>query len=189
MKVKVIATVGQNGSGKDEVLKYIHAKYGLPFLATGDIVREIAGQEEVEPTRDNLRDISERYFNEFGKGCFVKRAADQICQRGWKIACISGIRSLDDVMVLRNRFGKGLILIRVYISDPRERYERLHKRGEERDPHDFDEFLRQDRAEEELFRIKAAERCADYALSNDGTLEELHQAIDHLISERKLPVT
>jgi dephospho-CoA kinase len=29
--MKVIGVIGQNGSGKDEVLKYLRAKYNMPF--------------------------------------------------------------------------------------------------------------------------------------------------------------
>ena len=53
-KVRVIGAVGQNGSGKDEVLKYLRSKYGMAFLSTGDVVRDIAAKEGVEPTRDHL---------------------------------------------------------------------------------------------------------------------------------------
>jgi len=56
--MKVIGAVGQNGSGKDEVLKYLKAACGVPFFSTGDMVREIAAKEGVEATRDNLRAIS-----------------------------------------------------------------------------------------------------------------------------------
>ena len=183
-KVKVIGAVGQNGSGKDEVLKYLRTKYGVPFLSTGDVVREIAANEGVEPTRENLGKISDRYFREFGKGYFVKLLADKIRATGWKIAGISGIRSLDDVSILKNIFGKDFILIDVYITDPHVRYRRMTSRGEDRDPHSFEQLLHQDRAEEKLFSLKEAESLADYSISNDGTLEDLHREIDRLVSDK-----
>jgi len=185
-KVKVIGAVGQNGSGKDEVLKYLRARHNVPFLSTGDAVREIAAREEVEPTRENLGKISDRYFREFGKGCFVKLLADKIRNSGWKIAGISGIRSLDDVSILKDIFGEDFILIRVYITDPHVRYSRMTRRGEGRDPHSYEQFLNQDEAEEKLFSLKEAELRADYSISNDGTLEDLHQEIDSLISAKDL---
>jgi len=185
-KVKIIGAIGQNGSGKDEVLKHLRAKHGVPFLSTGDAVREIASKEGVEQTRENLGEISNRYFREFGKGCFVKLLADKVRHSGWKIAGISGIRSLDDVSILKGIFDKDFILIHVYISDPHVRYSRMARRGEGRDPHSYEEFLRQDRAEEELFALKEAEHRANYSISNDGTLDDLHQEIDRLISDKGL---
>jgi dephospho-CoA kinase len=185
-RVKVIGVIGQNGSGKDEVLKYLKVKHDVPFLSTGDMVREIAAKEGLEPTRENLGKISERYFREYGKGCFVKLLADKVQQSGWKISGITGIRSSDDVSILKGIFGTDFILIRVYISDPHVRYNRMIKRGEGRDPQSFEEFLRQDKSEEELFSIKDAEKNADYSISNDGTLEDLHHEIYRLISDKGL---
>lgn len=185
-KVRVIGAVGQNGSGKDEVLKHLRFKYQVPFLSTGDVVRDIAAKEGVEPTRDNLGKISDRYFSKFGKGYFVKLLADKIRQSSWKIAGISGIRSLNDVSIMKDIFGKDFILIDVYITDPRVRYNRMTARGEGRDPHSYEEFMRLDKAEEELFSLKEAERLADYSISNDGTLDDLHREIDRLVSEKGL---
>jgi dephospho-CoA kinase len=185
-KVRIIGAVGQNGSGKDEVLKYLRTRYDVPFLATGDMVREIAAKEGLEPTRENLGKISDKYFRAFGKGYFVKLLADKILHSGWKIAGISGIRSLNDVSILKEIFGKDFILICVTISDPQVRFSRMTKRGEGRDPRSYEQFLEQDRAEEKLFSLKEAQRLADFTLSNDGTLDDLHHEIDRLVSNNSL---
>jgi len=185
-KIKVIGVLGQNGSGKDEVLKYLRDRYGVPFVSTGDAVREIASKEGVEQTRENLGKISERYFQQLGKGCFVRLCADKINRAGWKIAGISGIRSWDDVTVLKSIDTLDFMLIHVYVSDPHIRYTRMVSRGEDRDPHSYEQFLRQDKAEEELFRIKKATDLADYSISNDGALKDLHGAIEKLIVDKKL---
>ena len=182
--MKVIGAVGQNGSGKDEVLKYLKACYGVPFFSTGDMVREVAAREGVEPTRENLQAISERYFQEQGEGCFVRLLAERIRQDKGSIVGISGIRSLVDVQILRDVFKQAFILINVAIKDPHERYERMVKRGEERDPQAYEQFLAQDQAEEDLFHVAAAGKQADYAISNDGSLADLHTAIDRLVSDK-----
>ena len=182
--MKVIGAVGQNGSGKDEVLKYLKACYGVPFFSTGDMVREIAAQEKVEPTRDNLRAISERYFRKHGQGCFVKLLAERIRRDGGPVVGISGIRSLKDVQILQEVFRESFVLINVSVSDPRQRYERMVKRGEERDPQQYEQFLIQDKAEEALFHITEAGEQADYTIGNDGSLADLHKAIDSLVGDK-----
>ena len=186
--MKIIGVIGQNGSGKDEVLKYLRTKHAIPFLSTGDMVREIAAKEGKEPTRENLQEISQRYFRQFGQGCFVKLAAEKIRQNGWVIGGITGIRSLDDVKVLHGIYGEDFILIDVYVSNPEVRFQRMLKRGEGRDPHSYAQFLRQDEAEEETFHIQSAVRYADYSISNDGSLDDLHCEIDRLIAEKNLLV-
>lgn len=179
--MKVIGVIGQNGSGKDEVLKYLKAEYGIPFLSTGDLVREIAVEEGREPTRENLEEISSRYFREQGQGCFVRMVADRIHRNGWQIAGISGIRSLDDVIALRESFGKAFILVHVFITDPNLRYSRISRRGADREPHSYEQFLKQDEAEEELFHIKEAASYARYSLNNNGTLDDLRQEIEKVM--------
>ena len=37
-----------------------------------------------------------------------------------------------------------------------------------------------------MFRIPDAEQQADYSISNDGTLADLHEAIDKLINDEGL---
>jgi dephospho-CoA kinase len=181
--VKVIGVIGQNGSGKDEVLNFLHAKYNVPLLSTGDMVRGLAAKEGKEPTRENLREISKRYFRELGNGIFVKLVIDNIQRNGWSIGGITGIRSPDDVEILRNSFGKDFILINVYVSNPEVRYYRMLKRGEGRDPHSYEQFLNQDRKEEDLFHIQLAAKDANYTINNDGTLDDMYKEIDRLVAE------
>lgn len=185
-QMKVIGVIGKNGSGKDEVLKYLRDRYGVPFLSTGDIVRGIAAGEGKEPTRSNLQAISDRYFKERGEGCFVRMVVDKIRDNGWKAAGISGVRSPRDVDILRGELGKDFILIDVHVSDPRVRFERMTRRGEGRDAKAYEDFLNQDKAEEEIFNIAKAEAEADHNLSNDGSLEDLHTAVDALVNKKAL---
>lgn len=184
--MKIIGVIGQNGSGKDEVLKYLRAKYNVPFLSTGDMVREIATQQGKELTRENLQEISERYFREYGKGCFVKLAAEKIQRNSRQIEGISGIRSMEDVEVMRSLLGKDFVLINVNITDPQVRYQRMHNRGEGRDPENYEQFLRQDKAEEALFHIQSAAAYATYSIPNDGTIDDLHKEVDKLVTEKGL---
>jgi dephospho-CoA kinase len=186
--MKVIGVVGEIGSGKDEVLKYLRDRYGVPYLSTGDIVRRMAQEEGVEGTRENLEAISKRCFTELGRGCFVRMAAQEIVKRGWVVAGISGVRSPDDVAVMKEMFGSGFILVRVDINDSKIRFERVRLRGERRDPLTWEAFQEQDKNEEQEFQISSAESLADYTIDNSGTLEELHRQLDELVASKKLPV-
>jgi dephospho-CoA kinase len=184
--MKVIGVIGKNGSGKDEVLKCFRDKYGVPFLSTGDIVREIAAGEGLKPTRENLQAISDRYFKERGEGCFVKMVIDKIRENGWKVAGISGVRSPKDVAILRSELGLNFVLMYVYVTDSHVRFERMLKRGEGRDAKAYEQFLQQDADEEKLFNIEKAAAKADYSLSNDGSLGDLRIAIDNLVTDDRL---
>jgi dephospho-CoA kinase len=76
--MKVIGVIGKNGSGKDEVLKCLKEKHQVPFLSTGDMVREIAAREGRSSDRTTLQEISDSCFRKYGQGCFVKMVADKV---------------------------------------------------------------------------------------------------------------
>ncbi|MDD5476408.1 MAG: AAA family ATPase, partial [Syntrophales bacterium] len=168
--MKVIGAVGKNGTGKDEVLKYLKEAFGVPFLSTGNLVREIAAAEGLEPTRENLGILSERYFHEMGEGCFVRLLADKIILEQPAVVGISGIRSLKDVTILKEAFGNDFVLVCVEVSDLRKRFERMTARDEARDPRSFEQFMDQEKKEEEIFHIEEASRRADVIINNDETL-------------------
>ena len=87
---------------------------------------------------------------------------------------------------MREICGNDFVLVDVYVSDPHQRYSRMVNRGEGRDPKSYEQFTKQDKAEEELFHIQDAEEQANYHISNDGTLTDMHIAIDKLISDEGL---
>ena len=180
----IIGVIGQNGSGKDEVIKYLNCRYGVPLLSTGDMVRQVAAEKGIEPTRPNLQKISEEYFRQHGRGCFVRLMVEQVRKNNWKTAGITGIRSPEDVRILKDAFGKDFTLIHVYVSDPRVRYQRMTKRGEARDSQSYEQFLANDRREEEIFSISEAIKQADYSLSNDGTLTDLHKQVEEILDSK-----
>lgn len=184
--MKVIGVVGQNGSGKDAVLKYLQTNYAIPFLSTGDMVRKIAAENKIEPTRENLGKISEGYFLKHGRGCFVELVAQQIRKEGWLVAGISGIRAPEDVIILKKSFGKRFVLIDVYVTNPKIRFRRMVERNEERDPGNYQQFIKQDENEEKLFRISQTSEMADYSINNDDSKEDLNSSIDRLIQEKDL---
>jgi dephospho-CoA kinase len=184
--MRIIGVVGQNGSGKDEVVKYLRDRYGVPFLSSGDMVRALAAQLGLEATRENLGRLTDDEFRLHGQGIFIRRVAEEITARGWSKAGITGIRSPDDVALLRAAFGPDLTLIDVYVTDPRLRFERMARRGEGRDPADYSQFLAQEVAEEKRFRLIETASLADFHLPNDGTLDNLHRIIEQLLTSRQL---
>lgn len=184
--MKVIGIIGLNGSGKDEVVKYLSRKYGVTLFSAGDLVREIAAQRGIEPTRENLDNITREYFQHFGEGYFLRTIAGIIRQKNLETAGISGIRSPQDIAILKQEFSGDFVLIHVSVSDPRMRYERIRKRASKRDEIDYADFLREDQISEELFKINEAINQADFSISNDGSLDELYRQIDQLIEQYRL---
>jgi len=179
----VIGAVGLNGSGKDTLINYLHERHGIPILSMGDIVRDIADEEHIRPTRANLHEISQRYIARYGKEYFVKRLIDEIEERQWRSVAITGIRTPADVRTLQEYFGQDFLLVHVRVGDPYIRFERAKGRGEARDPQRYKEFLEQDREEKEIFHIDEAVKQADITIDNDGSLGAFHRKIEKRVVE------
>lgn len=179
--MKVIATVGQNGSGKDVLVDYLHARCDLPVFVVGDIVRELATEAGLAPTRENLHEISERYMQQYGRDCFVRRLIEKIRSRGGSAVGVSGIRTPAGVELLRKHFGRELLIVQVEVTDPATRFERLKRRNKPRDPDTYEQFRQQEKSEEELFHISQTIQKADVAVNNDGSLEDFHQKIEEAL--------
>jgi dephospho-CoA kinase len=184
--LKVIGVSGLNGSGKDEVLKYLKQKYGIPFTSVGDIVREIAASEGLPLTRENLDKVTSRYFQKYGQGYFLKLIVEKIKTQQLPLYGISGVRSPEDVAILRESFGQDFILVSVYISDPKVRFARISSRSSQRDQLTYEQFLRQDEDSQKLFKIKDTLKLADISLPNDGTLTDLHDRIEKVVHDKHL---
>jgi dephospho-CoA kinase len=184
--LKVIGVAGLNGSGKDEVLKYLKQKYNIPFISVGDIVREIAASAKLPLTRENLDKVTSEYFQKYGQGYFLKLVVDKIKAQGLPVYGISGVRSPEDVAILKEAFKSDFLLIEVYISDPKVRFARIAARGSQRDQLTYEQFLQQDEDSQKLFKIKDTLRLADISLSNDGTLTDLHDTIEHMVQDKHL---
>ena len=182
---KVIGAVGLNGSGKNALIRHLQRRCGLEVLSLGDVARELAHLEEVAFNRDNLHDISEKYLEKYGKDFFIKGLIEEITRNQWEKVGVTGIRSPTDVESLRQQFGSDFLLIHVQVENPATRFERLQKRGEARDPQNYEDFLAQEKNEKDLFRVDEAIQRADVSLANAGTLEDFHQDIDRLISRHQ----
>lgn len=184
--MQVIGVVGLNASGKDALLEYLHQRCGLPVVSSGDLARDLAIEQGLAPTRDNLHHISNRYISRYGTDYFMRQIVDIIKQEGWTAAGITGIRTPDDVRTLKQLLGEDFTLVYVHVSDPHLRYERARQRGAVRDPNTFEEFAAKDREEEELFHIRETIRYADLMIDNSGSLEEFHQEIEEKIVRGRL---
>lgn len=179
--MKVIATVGRNGSGKDALLDYLCERCDLPVFAIGDIVRELAAEEGLPATRENLHEISKRNMQQYGAGCFMRRLIEEVITGNGPAVGVSGLRTPADIDVLRNHFGGHLLVVHVEVTDPATRFRRLKQRSKPRDPGTYAQFRQQEESEEELFHISRTIQKADVVVNNDGKFEDFHNKIEEAL--------
>ncbi|MDI3475830.1 MAG: dephospho-CoA kinase [Thermococcaceae archaeon] len=102
-------------------------------------------------------------------------------KRHCKNIVIDGVRSIEEVETIKRLGGKV-----IYVeARPEVRYERLRKRGAEKDKviQSFEDFLRMDEEEEKLYHTTKLKEVADYVIVNEGTLEDLREKVEKIILE------
>lgn len=174
----IIAAVGKNASGKDYFLDYISKHYNVPLLSIGDVARDLAEQEGLEKTRENLHYISEKYMTRYGQDFFPKQLIEKIKKMDSPFVLVSGIRPPTDVDKFKEAFGNQFFLVAIVVESDRVRYERTRARGSARDNVSFEQFLELDKHEEELFHTSQTIGMADYTfIRGDISDEEYHAKI------------
>ncbi|MFP4116338.1 MAG: AAA family ATPase [Candidatus Aenigmatarchaeota archaeon] len=177
----ILGLTGPIGAGKDAVSDYLAENHGFRSFGGGNIVRKVADERGIEPTRENLQDLGEECRDEEGNGFIGKKAAKMIGKSDGRKFVVNGIRNPEEVEVLREEFGDGFVLIYVR-ADEETRFERLKSRGRTGDPKTFEEFRQQDREDRKRFKMDETFSMADIELSNEGTLRELHERVEEALS-------
>ncbi len=182
MKQKVIiGLVGQQGCGKDTVADYIASTYGFEHISTGDLIRKYMDQNGLGPTtRDRIQATITRLRKDIGPDYLVNESLKQPAAR----LVLSGLRHPAEGRRI-HELGGTLIAIEV---SQRTRFERAKGRdrvGDEVDFHTFQqlEATENEKADPAVFNIDAVIKSADYTVTNNGTEQELYQAIDEVMQQ------
>jgi len=180
MKKIIIGFTGEIGSGKGTVTKYVQEKYGASYYRFSDVLRKVLDTLHIEKTRDNMQDISTLLRQKFGEDLLAKIVFEEVKDDQHDIVTVDGMRRLADFKYLDTLPH----FVFTYVeTDNQTRYERIVKRKE--NPGDaektFEQFV-QDQKDEADAQIKDLKVKAQYTIENNGTVEELQQKVDELIS-------
>ena len=176
----IIGLTGTMASGKGEIVKYLKAK-GFEHYVYSDILREIAKQRGVEPTRENLQKLGTDIKRETkSPGILSKKLLEKIKTNK---AIVDGIRNADEIRELRKQRETYIIGVN---APKRVRYERIRKRNREGDPKTFSEFEKLDnlenRGKTKGQEINKCLKMADFIINNNNTLEKLKKEVDKVLS-------
>lgn len=157
------------GAGKSTIADGLKSK-GYEIINMGNAVRDEAKKRNLESTRDNLGKLMLELREKNGPGAIAELVRPQIESSTADVILIDGVRSNDEIKVLRN-FGT-VKLLAVHASTD-TRFNFLQKRGRTDDPQTKEHFEERDNRELGV-GISNSIALSDYAISNIGlTKDEL----------------
>ena len=172
--ILIVALTGMPGAGKTTVARYLSQK-GIPLLIMGDVVREIAEIDGLEPTSDNLAKLMLRLRKKRGPQAIAHLIVDKIKlmkekDKKLSVVIVDGIRSMAEVQVLRLI---GTVKLLAIHGSTLTRYTHVKERRRSDVPSNIDEFDKRDKIEMEV-GISNAIALADESISNnDISIPEL----------------
>jgi len=165
------------GAGKSTIADGLKPK-GYDIINMGNAVREEVKKRNLEPTRDNLGKLMLELREKNGPGAIAELIKSQIESSTAKVILIDGLRSNDEIQVLR-KFGNVKLLAIHASTDTRFNF--LQKRGRSDDPQTKDHFEERDNRELGV-GISNPIALSDDAISNTGlTKDELIEAAFKII--------
>lgn len=179
MKV-IFGLVGEMGSGKGTVAKYIKEKYDGGHYSYSMIARDVLDRLYLEHIRENTSGISTVLRNKFGDDLFARVMSKDVEKDSKEIVVVDGVRTPADIEYLKKIATVTLLYIE---TDIQSCYERILKRQDKPDDSSktFEKFEEEHTLETET-RIKNIKQHADFVIDNNGTKEKLFQKIDNIIN-------
>lgn len=172
----IVGLTGMPGAGKTTVANYLSQK-GIPLLIMGDVVREVAENDGLEPTSDNLAKLMLRLRKRNGPEAVAHLIVNKIKlmkkeDKQLSVVIVDGIRSMAEVQVLRRI---GSIKLLAIHGSTLTRYTHVRERGRSDVPSNLGEFDKRDKIEMDV-GISNAIALADETISNnDISISELCQ--------------
>jgi dCMP deaminase len=176
----IIGITGKNGSGKTAVSEYLKSR-GFEYHSLSDAIREEIRKRELQITREVLIEVGNELREKFGPGILAERLLP--CLESDQNYVIDSIRNPQEVDALRKRSDFTLLALE---AEQATRFERSRIRGRENAAQTLKQFAEEEARELDSNnpasqQLNATRQKADFVITNDGTLEELHRRLDAVL--------
>ncbi|HYE23327.1 MAG TPA: AAA family ATPase [Candidatus Paceibacterota bacterium] len=177
----IIGVTGTNGAGKGTLPEYLAERHGFTHYSARAFIIEEIERRGLPVDRTSMNMVANDLRKTHGPECVVKALYERAQEKGGD-AIIESVRALGEARFLKEH---GAFVVAID-ADRMVRYERITKRASETDRVSFEEFcMQEDRemAQEADYdmNVRGVMAMADYTLTNDGSIEELHTAIEEMV--------
>ena len=184
----IVCLTGMPGAGKSSVACFLKEK-GFTVVTMGDVIREEAKRQGLEPTDVNLGKMMLKLRQDLGPGAVGQIVLQKLARDGnnnnsnnsnSSNVVVDGIRSVAEVEVLK-KVGH-VRLLAVHASQD-TRFKHLRERGRADAPSDSDEFSGRDKRELSVGVSEAIALANEMISNNDLTLEQLKLRAYSIVKE------
>jgi dephospho-CoA kinase len=170
------------GAGKGECAR-LARESGITVVNMGDLVREYTKELGFKMVDSNIGSVAHTEREKHGSGIWAERTVEKISKmapQNLELIIIDGIRSEAEITVFKKKFGECLKTAAVIIP-AKKRFQLLQKRKRSDAPMTKKEFEIRE-AREINWGLNHAIDQADYIIMNTGTLIELEESFNEILS-------
>jgi dephospho-CoA kinase len=165
----LVCLTGMPGAGKSTIAEGLKSK-GYEIINLGNAVRNEAKKRNLDASRENLGKLMLDLREKNGPGAIAELVKTEIQSSNANVLLIDGVRSNDEIQVLKKFGTVKLLAIHASIDT---RFNFLQKRGRSDDPQTKEHFNERDNRELGV-GISNSIALSDFAISNiDLTKDEL----------------
>ena len=180
----IIGITGTDGSGKGTVVEYLVKEKGFVHYSARAIWEEEIARQGIENNRANMRVVANELRAKHGYDYSVAHYLEKAITDVTEHAVIESQRAIAEAETLK---ANGGVLLAVD-ADPEIRYKRITKRGSATDHVSFGRFqeleaIEMDDPDPAGMQKAAVIKMADYTITNNGSLEELHTQINEVLGK------
>ncbi len=175
MDPHLVVVSGMPASGKNFAREYA-ARHGIPYLSTGDLIREEAKKRGLEPTGRNLAMITDEIKGR-DRTALTKKVLERVEKEfpDEPLVILEGMRSFEEIELMRRKYP---VTVVAFVAGRDTRRERYLKRGRE----DDDPALFDARDRRELgYGVGEIIALADAYVLNEGTPDEAIARFDEIV--------
>lgn len=177
----IVCLTGMPGAGKSTIANGLKEK-GFEIINMGDAVRAEAEKRNLEPTSQNLGKLMLELREKNGPGAVAELIKPSIENSNSNVIVIDGIRSNDEIKVLKKSANVKLLSI---LASTDTRFTFLHDRGRSDDPKSREIFEERDNRELSVGVGKSIESADESISNNELTKDELIEAAYQVIQSWK----
>ena len=177
----LIGITGTNGSGKGTVEEYLVMKKGFSHYSARMFLVEEVTKRGMRQNRESMREVANALRKEHGPSYLMERLYEMA--KDEPKAVLGSVRTIGEAEFLKS---KGVHLFAVD-ADRKLRHERIVARGADGDALSYEEFCTQEDQEMASpdpwdMNVFGVMQISDAKIENNGTVEELHQAVDQALA-------